>query len=282
MAMDHEANSGAIPDPALYADLDRAVAEHVADLIAIRRDLHAHPELSNREARTASLVAAHLAAHGLDEVRVGIAGHGVVGVLRGGRPGDRVIALRADMDALPVRETTDLDFASTVVDHTYPGGPVPVAHACGHDCHTATVLIAASVLGGLRERLPGTVLFVFQPAEEGPPVDETGGARAMLDAGALAEPAPTMVFGMHVSPFPIGHVAYRAGNQFAASCLVRVVVRGVQAHGSQPWTGVDPMPAAAAIITGAAQLYRQVPAWNPVTVSFGHVHDVGRFPHPLV
>lgn len=259
------------------ATADRLSAAARPALVDLRHHLHAHPELSNREVKTAALVAEHLRSLGLDEVRTDIAGHGVVGVLRGGLPGDRVIALRADMDALPVKETSGVEFASTAVDESYPGGPFPVAHACGHDCHTATVLSSATVLAEMREELPGTVLFLFQPAEEGPPVDETAGAQAMFDAGCLADPEPTMVFGMHVAPLPKGYVGYRVGNTYAASCLVRVVVSGVQTHGSMPWMGVDPMPAAAEIISGSGQLYRQLPAYNPISVSFGHVDDVGRF-----
>jgi amidohydrolase len=264
------------PD-AIRRALDRLAADEAERLVRRRRHLHRHPELSNRERRTAAYVARHLRAVGLDEVRTGIAGHGVVGVLRGGRPGARVVALRADMDALPVREASGVPFASTVVDETYPGGPFPVAHACGHDCHTATVMSAATVLATVREQLPGTVLFVFQPAEEGPPLDEQGGAQAMLDAGALADPEPTMVFGMHVSPLPRGHVGHRAGVQYAASCLAEVTISGRQVHASTPWMGVDPLPAAAELISASAQLYRQVAATNAVTVSFGHVEDVGRF-----
>jgi len=259
------------------AAVERAAEGLRGDLIAWRHHLHAHPELSNREAQTAAFVAEKLRAAGLDEVRTAIAGHGVVGVLRGGLPGDRVAALRADMDALPVAEDSGVDFASTVVDADYPGGPFPVAHACGHDCHTATVLASAHVLASVREQLPGTVLFVFQPAEEGPPVDETGGAQAMLDAGALADPEPTMAFGMHVCPLPVGVIGYRVGNLYAASCLVKIVVTGQQVHGSTPWLGIDPMPAAAEIISGVGQLYRQIPAYNAITVSIGHVEDVGRF-----
>lgn len=262
---------------ALYETIDRLVAEQANDLIELRHHLHRNPELSNREVKTAALVAERLRAFGLDEVRTGIGGHGVVGVLRGGIPGDRVIALRADMDALPVRETSGVEFASTVIDATYPGGPFPVAHACGHDCHTAVVLMSAGILSRVRERLPGTVLFVFQPAEEGAPVDETAGAQAMFDAGALVDPKPTMVFGMHVSPLPKGAVGYRIGNLFAASCLVKIVIKGVQTHGSSPWMGVDPLPAAADIISACGQLYRQVPPYNAITVSIGHIEDVGRF-----
>jgi amidohydrolase len=260
-----------------HARLDRVVASKASHLIELRHRLHAQPELSNREARTAEVIAAALRAAGVDEVRTGIAGHGVVGVLRGGEPGERVIALRADMDGLPVREDTGLPFASTAIDESSPGGPYPVAHACGHDCHMAVVATSAAVLAEVRDGLAGTVGFVFQPAEAGPPVDEVAGAQAMLDAGALRDPAPTMAFGMHVLPWPAGSVVYRRGTFFAASSRVRVVVTGVQAHASQPWQGVDPMPAAAGIITGIGQLYRQVPAQDAVTVSIGHVEDVGRF-----
>jgi amidohydrolase len=261
----------------IRAELDRAAAATHAQLVAIRHDLHAHPELPNREVRTAGVIADHLRALGLDKVRTGVGGHGVVGVLRGGLPGDRVAALRADIDALPVKEASGLDFASTVVDADYPGGPFPVAHACGHDCHAATVLSAATVLAGLRDRLPGTVVFIFQPAEEGPPIDEDGGARAMLASGCLDEPRPTMAFGLHVNPLPKGIVGYHAGVQMAASCLVRIVVTGKQVHGSTPWMGVDPMPAAADIISNTGQLYREVNAFHPFTVTIGHVEDVGRF-----
>ncbi|MFF9838919.1 M20 family metallopeptidase [Streptomyces sp. NPDC013740] len=257
--------------------LDRSAAETAPDVIAWRRHLHRHPELSNREVETARFVADHLRALGLDEVRTGIAGHGVVGVLRGGLSGPHTVALRADIDALPVEDLCGADFASETVDTAYPGGPFPVSHACGHDCHTAMLMGAATVLAGERERLPGTVLFVFQPAEEGPPVTEDGGARAMVEAGAFADPAPTMVFGMHVTPYPKGYVGYRVGNQYAASTLVRIVVTGEQVHGSTPWQGVDPMPAAGAVMTGIGQIYRQVSAFDPITVTIGHVEDVGRF-----
>ncbi|MFD8599296.1 M20 family metallopeptidase [Kitasatospora sp. NPDC059646] len=260
-----------------YADLDR-LCDGVADqVIAWRHHLHQHPELSNRETATAAYIEDHLRSLDLDEVRTGIAGHGIVGVLRGGRPGERVVALRGDIDALPVEDLSGVPFASTAVDPDYPGGPFPVAHACGHDCHTAMLMGAATVMAGVREQLAGTVLFAFQPAEEGPPVDEQGGARAMIDAGAFTDPAPTMVFGMHVAPLPKGYVGYRVGNQFAASCLVKIMITGKQVHGSTPWQGVDPMPAAGAVMTGIGQLYRQLPAFDPVTVTIGHIEDVGRF-----
>ncbi|MFI5527293.1 M20 family metallopeptidase [Kitasatospora sp. NPDC051853] len=263
-------------DP-IHAELDRRAAEVGAEVVRWRQHLHRHPELPNREVRTAAYVADHLRSLGLDEVRTGIAGHGVVGVLRGGLPGTGVVALRADTDALPVPDLCGVEFASTVTDQDYPGGPFPVSHACGHDCHTAMLMGAATVLAGVRDRLPGTVLFVFQPAEEGPPVTERGGAREMIAQGAFADPVPTMAFGMHVTPYPKGYLGYRAGNQYGASSLAKIVITGRQVHGSTPWQGIDPMPAAGAVLTGIGQLYRQLDAFDPVTVTIGHVEDVGRF-----
>lgn len=233
-----------------------------------RHWLHQHPELSNRETRTASYIARHLRALKLDEVRTGVAGHGVVGVLNGGKRGDRVMALRADIDALPVTETSGEEFASTMTDSTYPGGPYPVAHACGHDCHAAMLMGAAGVLAQLRDELPGTVLFVFQPAEEGPPPGERGGAALMEAEGALCDPVPTMVYGHHVAPLPTGYVGYRTGNQYGASCLVKIVVTGERS---------DPMPPAARIICAMDELYRQAGAFDPITISIGHLEDTGRF-----
>ncbi|WP_405941745.1 M20 family metallopeptidase [Streptomyces sp. NBC_00207] len=251
----------------VHEQIDRLSGEGVAQVIGWRRYLHRHPELPNREAGTARLVAEQLRAFGLDEVRTGIAGHGVVGVLRGGLPGERVAALRADMDALPVPDRCGAAFAATGA----------ASHACGHDCHTAMLLGAARVLAGVRERLPGTVLFVFQPAEEGPPVGEEGGARLMVAEGAFADPVPTMAFGMHVTPHPKGWVGWKAGAMYGASCLVRIVLTGRQTHASSPWHGTDPMPAAGALLTGIGQLYRQMSAFAPLTVSIGHIEDVGRY-----
>ncbi|RDI53923.1 amidohydrolase [Nocardia mexicana] len=264
-------------DNAIYEGFDRAAAAVSDQVVRWRQHLHQHPELSNRETDTAALIADHLRSLRLDEVRTGIAGHGVVGVLKGGLPGDRVIALRADIDALPVPDLCGVPFASHAVDEDYPGGPFPVSHACGHDCHTSMLMGAATVLAGMREKLPGTVLFVFQPAEEGPPVDEAGGAREMVAQGACADPEPTMAFGFHVTPYPKGYIGYRVGNQFGASCLTKIVITGRQVHGSTPWMGTDPMPAAGAVLTGIGQLYRQLNAFDPVTVTIGHVEDVGRF-----
>lgn len=242
-----------------------------------RHWLHQHPELPNRETNTAAYIKQRLDAFQLDEVRTGIAGHGIVAVLKGKLPGDRVMALRADFDALPVRETSGVDFAATTIDEDYPGGPFPVSHACGHDCHAAMLMGAASVLSQVRDKLAGTVMFIFQPAEEGPPPDEQGGAAQMLAEGALDGPVPTMVYGHHVAPLPTGYVGYRTGNQFGASCLVKVVITGKQVHGSTPWMGKDPMPAAAGLIEATGQMYRQVNGFNPITITIGHMEDVGRF-----
>ncbi|MHC4422802.1 MAG: amidohydrolase, partial [Planctomycetota bacterium] len=186
---------GAAAEPTdLLAEADRLAAAVMPKVIAWRRDLHQHPELSNREFRTAALVAKELGRLGL-EVRTEVAHTGVVGVLHGARS-EPVVALRADMDALPVTEEVDLPFASKLRS-TYLGREVGVMHACGHDAHTAVLLGVAELLAGLRERLPGSVVFLFQPAEEGTPPGEEGGARLMIAEGALESPAPRAIFGLH-------------------------------------------------------------------------------------
>ncbi|MCS6711144.1 amidohydrolase [Brachybacterium sp. EF45031] len=268
--------------PASVLDaLDRRAEETAGDMIEWRHHLHQHPELSNREEQTAAFIAERLAEFDLDEVRTDVAGHGVVAVLRGGAEPDGdtagTVLLRADIDALPVPDESAVDFASEVIDTGYPGGPFPVSHACGHDCHTAMLLGAMRILAEQRDQNPGTIVAVFQPAEEGAPPDELGGARHILDEGALDGLEPTMAFGMHVQPFPKGMVAARAGNQFGASCMVKITVTGEQVHGSTPWKGKDPMPAAGSILSGIGQIYRQLNAFDAFTVSIGHVQDVGRF-----
>jgi amidohydrolase len=217
-------------------------------VVGWRRDLHAHPELSNQETRTAKLVADHLRALGL-EVRTGVGGHGVLGVLRGGRPG-KTVALRADMDALPVTEQVNLPFRSTV-RATFNGQDVGVMHACGHDLHVAMLMGTAEVLAGMKGELPGTVLFVFQPNEEGDP-GKPSGAKAMLAAGAFDGPKPDAVFGLHVgiTPDEAGTLTWRANGFMAAADYFRVVVRGRQVHGSTPWAGVDPIVTASMIVGG--------------------------------
>jgi len=231
----------------LDAEVDRRAAQVQGKVVAWRRDIHAHPELSNRETRTADLVAQHLRSLGI-EVRTGVAHTGVVGVLRGGKPGP-VVALRADMDALPVTEEVDVPFASKV-RATYNGQDVGVMHACGHDTHTAMLMGVAEVLAGLRNDLPGTVKFIFQPAEEGAPAGEQGGAELMITEGALENPKPDAIFGLHVFPYPAGDIRYRAGPVMASADAFHIVVRGRQTHGAIPWAGIDPVVIASQIVLG--------------------------------
>ena len=241
------------------------------------RHIHQHPELPNRESATAKTVADHLKGLGFDEVKTGVAHHGVVGVLKGGRPGERVMGLRADMDALPIRELQDLPYRSTKVDADYPGGPLPVAHMCGHDAHTAMLMGAATVLANMRSELPGSVKFIFQPAEEGPPITEPGGADLMVEQGVLEDPRPDMVFVLHTGPFPDGTVFYTPDHALASSDYLSIKIHGAGVHGSTPWLGRDPMPVAAEIISALAQVYRQVPATDAMAISIGKVIDQGRF-----
>ena len=232
---------------ALHAELDRLAAAVTPKVVAWRRDIHEHPELSGEEVRTAALVAEHLRALGL-EVRTGLAGTGVVGVLRGGRPG-KVVALRADMDALPVTEQVDVPFRSRV-RAVVNGQEVGVMHACGHDNHVAMLMGAAEVLTGMKARLPGTVLFIFQPAEEGGHPRGGGGAEWMLADGAFDDPAPNAVFAMHVGPGPLGMIGYRPGPTMAASNSYKIVVHGRQTHGAVPWSGIDPIVVGSQIVLG--------------------------------
>ena len=234
---------------ALAAEIDRAADAVEAQVIAWRRDLHEHPELGNREFRTAEIVRAHLVALGFDEVRTGVAHTGVVGLLRGALPGP-VVALRADMDALPVAEEVDLPFASKV-RATWNGDDVGVMHACGHDCHVAILMGVASVLAGLRAQLRGSVKFIFQPAEEMPPEGEEGGAKMMIAEGALENPVPQAIFGLHVTSFlPLGVLGFRPGPTMASSDRLHITVHGKQTHGAAPWLGVDPIVTAAQVVLG--------------------------------
>ena len=254
------------------ADLERELAAVKDQLIAWRRDIHQHPELGNRETRTAALVAKVLRDLDFDSVRTGIAYTGVVGVLEGGKPGP-VIALRADMDALPVTEQTGLPFASKVTT-TFRGETVGVMHACGHDTHVANLLATATVLSRLRADLPGTVMFIFQPAEEGAPEGEEGGAELMLREGLFADLKPEAVMGLHVtSNLNTGRIGWRAGPLMAAVDSFTITVKGVQTHGSRPWQGVDPITTAAQIITGVNTIVsRQLDITDtPAVVSFGAI-----------
>ena len=232
---------------ALHEALDAHAAAIESDVIEWRRDIHANPELSNREFRTAALVADHLRALGM-EVRTEVAHTGVVGFLEGGKPGP-VVALRADMDALPVTEMVDLPFASKIRT-TYNGMEVGVMHACGHDNHVAILMGVASVLSTMKEDLPGSVKFIFQPAEEGAPAGEEGGADLMLREGAFENPRPEVIFGLHVWPNRVGEISYLPGPFMASSDAMRIKVTGRQTHGAVPWGGVDPIVVASQIVLG--------------------------------
>ena len=253
--------------------LSSAISDVEEKVIAWRRHIHEHPELSNREFETASLVAAHLEGLGFDEVETGIAHTGVVGTLRGGQPGPTV-ALRADMDALPVEEMVDLPFASKVMAE-YNGQEVPVMHACGHDNHVAILMGVAEVLAGMREDIHGTVKFIFQPAEEGAPVGEEGGAKLMIDEGVLGgNDQPEAIFGLHVWPTESGTLGYRPGSTMAAADWLKVIVEGRQTHGSSPWLGVDPVIVAGQIMIALQMIpSRQLDVTSaPAVVSIGSIH----------
>lgn len=271
--------AGVLPAGAagLRPEVELAAASLRDQVVAWRRDFHQHPELSNRERETARRVAEALRAMGL-QPRTGIAGHGVTAVIAGGRPGPR-IALRADMDALPVTEQTGLPFASTARGE-YRGQEVGVMHACGHDAHMAILLGVASALVARRDELPGQVLLVFQPAEEGAPPPEEGGAALMLKQGLFADFKPEAVFGLHVfSNIHAGRIGVRAGPAMAASDRFSMTINGRQTHGSAPWTGVDPIVAAADVIGSAqtivsrrANLSRQ-----PAVLTFGAINGGIRY-----
>lgn len=241
------AQKAAAPRPSPLAQaVEQRLPQIMPKVIAWRRDLHEHPELSGQEVRTSRLVAEHLRALGM-EVQTGVGGHGVVGLLKGGKPGP-VVALRADMDGLPVEELVDLPFRSRVKGE-YRGQPVGVMHACGHDMHVAMLMGAAEILAGLKAQLPGTVKFIFQPAEEGLPDGGTG-AKLMLADGVLESPKVDAIFGLHVGNAPLGSIRYRPGPAMAASNNLTIVVQGKQAHGAMPWAGVDPIVVGSQIVTG--------------------------------
>ncbi len=236
-----------------------------------RRDFHQHPELSNREFKTAEKVAGHLRSLGM-EVKTGVAKTGVVGILKGGKPGP-VIGLRADMDALPVVERVDVPFKS-LAKSTYNGEEVGVMHACGHDTHVAILMGAAEVLSKMRSELAGTVVFIFQPAEEGAPEGEEGGAELMVKEGVLDNPKIEAMFGLHInSQTEVGKITYRPGGTMAASDWFYISVHGKQTHGSQPWSGVDPIVVSAEIIQGLQTIAsRQMDITEqPVVVTVGKI-----------
>jgi amidohydrolase len=249
-----------------------AIDDIQAQVVEWRRDFHMNPELSNREFRTASIVAAHLESLGI-ETTTGVAHTGVVGVLRGGKPGS-VVALRADMDGLPVTERTDVPFASKAVGE-YNGEQVGVMHACGHDTHVAIMMGVAEVLAGMRDELSGTVKFIFQPAEEGPPAGEEGGAKLMVAEGVLANPDVDAAFALHIDALrDVGTIGYREGGVWASVDDFQIVVKGKQSHGAYPWMGVDPVVASAHIITALQTVVsRNQPVINgAAVVSVGSIH----------
>ncbi|WP_126974278.1 amidohydrolase [Gynurincola endophyticus] len=240
-------------------------------VIEWRRHLHQHPELSNREFETAAFVKALLKEMGLD-VKTNIAHTGVVATLKGGKPGP-VIGLRADMDALPVLERGDLPFKSTAKG-IYNGEEVPVMHACGHDAHVAMLLGAAKVLSSMRDQVPGTIRFVFQPAEEGAPAGEKGGAPLMIAEGIMDNPAIEAMFGIHISAEQdLGTIAYRSGGLAASSDRLTIKVKGKQTHGASPWQGVDPIVISANIITALQTVVsRQTELTkSPLVVTIGKI-----------
>lgn len=260
---------------ALHAKLDTQAEAVLPKVVAWRRDIHQHPELGNREVRTAGLVADRLRSLGL-EVRTGVAHTGVVGILKGGKPGP-VVALRADMDALPVTEEVDVPFKSTA-RATMNGRDVGVMHACGHDMHTAMLMGAAEVLSWMRADLAGTVKFIFQPAEEGVPEGEDGGAEMMIREGVLDNPKVDAVFGLHVFPFEVGSIAFRPEGLMAAGNTFRIKVRGRQTHAALPWNGVDPIVVASQIVLGLQTIVsRQSDLTTaPVVISVGSIEGGNR------
>jgi amidohydrolase len=251
----------------------RAAADKIeSKCIAWRRDVHEHPELGNREQRTANLIAVHLRSLGI-ETKQGVAKTGVVGILKGGMPGP-CIALRADIDALPVVEKNKLSFASKEKAE-YNGQQVGVMHACGHDAHVAMLMSVAEILSGMRSQLKGTVKFIFQPAEEGPPANEEGGAPLMVKEGVMEDPKVEAVFGLHIeSDIEIGKIEYKAGAFMASSDWFHIVVKGKGSHGSQPWKGVDPIQAAAQIIQGLQSIVSRQSELTkaPVVITVGKIN----------
>jgi amidohydrolase len=264
------ATPASVRTQSLSAEIDKLVTALEPELIQWRRHLHANPELSNREVETARYVVERLKSFGL-EPQTGIARTGVVALIRGGKPGP-VVALRADMDGLPVREETGLPFASKATGE-YEGNKVGVMHACGHDTHVAILLATAKILSQMKDRLPGTVKLIFQPAEEGAPPNETpAGAELMVSQGVMQNPTVDAIFGLHVfANVPTGTLTYRSGPFMAAADSFEIIVTGRQTHGSAPWRGVDPIVVGAQIVSSLQTIVsRHVDITNlPVVVSVG-------------
>jgi amidohydrolase len=253
--------------------LDKDIANIESKVIEWRRDFHQNPELSNREFKTAEKIAAHLKSLGM-EVQTGVAHTGVVGILKGKKPG-KVLALRADIDALPVPERADLPFKSTAKGE-YNGEEVPVMHACGHDTHIAILMGVAEIMSKNTDKINGTIKFIFQPAEEGAPAGEEGGAALMVKEGVLKNPDVDAIFGLHIgSGQPVNTIAYRSGGIMAASQSFEINVKGKQTHGSMPWGGIDPIMASVKIIDGLQTLVsREMPlTTEAVVLSIGKIES---------
>jgi len=262
--------------PSLEQKIRERTASIETKLIAWRRDIHQHPELGDQELRTARLVEEHLRGLGL-EVRTGVARTGVVGILKGAKPG-RTVALRADMDALPVKEPDGLPFASKAKGRHW-GKEVDVMHACGHDAHTAMLMATAEVLTGLKDDLLGTVMFIFQPAEEGsslvtPGSGKTWGAKLMLQEGIFTETKPDGVFGLHVMPGHSGEIFYRSGATTASGDALDITITGKQGHGGMPWNTIDPITTSALIISGLQTVVSRKANLTllPTVVTIGTIH----------
>ena len=258
---------------AITAAIEQKASAILPKLIEWRRHIHQNPELSNREVKTAEYVANHLRSLGL-EVQTGVARTGVVAILKGGKPGP-VVALRADMDALPVQERVDVPFKSTVTAE-YLGQTVPVMHACGHDSHVAMLMGTAEVLASMKKDVPGTVKFIFQPAEEGPPGDEEGGAPLMVKEGVMDNPKVDAIFGMHIeSDIEVGKFEYKPGAFMASSDWFTIKIKGKQSHGSQPWKGVDPIVVGTEIISALQTIVSRQSELTkaPVVITVGKFHS---------
>jgi amidohydrolase len=252
--------------------MDKLAESLEKKVVTWRRDIHEHPELGNREFQTAAKIAAHLQSLGI-EVKTGVGKTGVVGLLKGGKPGP-VVALRADMDGLPVMERVDLPFKSTVKTE-YNGQQTGVMHACGHDTHVAMLMGAAEILASVKSDLKGTIKFIFQPAEEGAPTGEEGGAYLMVKEGVLENPKVEAIFGLHInSQTEVGTIKYRPGATMAAVDSYAIKVRGKQTHGASPWSGVDPIVTASQIVMGLQTIVsRNLPLTeNAAVVTVGAIH----------
>src|SRR5688572_28296947 len=263
------------PNP-LAADIDRLTQETMPLVVAWRRDFHQHPELGNREFRTAKVIAEQLKRLGY-EVQTGVAHTGVVAVLKGAKPGP-VVALRSDMDALPVTEQGDLPFKSTA-KATWNGQEVGVMHACGHDNHMAILLGAATIFARMKDQLPGTIKLIFQPAEEGPPPGEQGGAELMIKEGVLENPKVDAIFGLHVFPNSAGTIEYRSGPLMASGDGFTIRIKGRQTHGAVPWGGIDPIVVGSQIVMALQTIVsRSVNITEaPAVVTIGAFNGGNRF-----